>query len=353
MKPMSDLLRDAAADPPPPRLDVDDVVAAGRRRQHRRNGGWALVAAVAVAAAIGVPQIARPPAGDPAPAAMATSSAGPQAGPEFFTFTFRGYTAGRFQVSDPYRSGLEGETAFIGRAGTTERFGALQVFRPGVVPRDFEGAQRIAVEPVGGRPAEVQQWPPGSKDVEQLSWQYADGSWAVVRAGLSMMSRAEMRSVAEGFTPGERRPVTVGVRFGSVPAGYRVVEAAAAPADPERLSALSLVPEETAVERLARPDRGGPETGPRTRSVQVLLAQPDGEFSSRPTAPTCHAADNLCEMWLADGRTQVTVSFSGGVVDLTELRTMLGSATVADPGDVRTWYPVSDAIPAPAQPPLR
>lgn len=49
---------DAMPDAPPLRHDIEYVLAAGRRRRRNRTAGWAIVAVVALAAAIGVPQIA-------------------------------------------------------------------------------------------------------------------------------------------------------------------------------------------------------------------------------------------------------------------------------------------------------
>ena len=47
------------------------------------------------------------------------------------------------------------------------------------------------------------------------------------------------------------------------------------------------------------------------------------------------------------------VSFSGGNTDTSELLRMLESVTLADIGNPRTWYPVSEAVPASAQQPVR
>lgn len=353
MKQLSDLLREAKGDAPPLRLDVDDVVAAGRTRRRRRNVGWTLAAVVAVAATIMVPRIVigveKLPASVP-PAATASASPSP-----FFAFeyTFRGYTVGRLEVSAPIRVGFEGETAFVTKAGSDQVIGTLHVHQPGVEPRVPDGTQQVETEPVKGRPARIQRWPSDGKELaENLVWEYADGAWAAIRSNAGLLSVADMRAVAEAFRPGESRPVTVGFKFGYVPDGYRVVQATSS-SDPSRSSGISLLPASAAAKRLTRPDRSGGDGEHKIRAIQVWFGQPDGDDDARPTKPTCRTPGTECELWLADGRTQLEVAFSGGNTDTSELLRMLESVTPADIGDPTTWYPVSEAVPASAQQPVR
>lgn len=355
MKPVSDLLREVTADAPPPRLDVDDVVAAGRRRRRRRNGGWAIAAAAATAVAIGVPQIARPPAvpSDPVVAASATARA-TTPGKLPFEYTFRGYSSGRFRVGDPTMLALDRQQAAIRAIGSNGVSGSLVVYRPGVEVPGMKVARLTDTEPVNGRPAVIIHTPPGEVRVEyQMAWRYADDAWAVVwlmeHGGRT--SAAELRAIVEAFPPSAPREVTLGFKLGHVADGYRLAEVGTD--EPGRASSALFLPEKETTERLRRPDRGPGEFV--ARSIQVKAWQDNGDYPAGPTEPTCRADRHTCTLWLPGGRTRLQVFYEGGLIgtsevtDTSKLLKMLRSAVVADPGDPGTWYRVSDAIPASAQ----
>jgi hypothetical protein len=353
MKQLSDLLDNARAETPPARYDLDDVVAAGRRRQRRRATGWATATSVAVAAAIGLPQVVTPSAA-PAPRPAATSAA-PAARPAAVEYTFAGFTTGEFEVVDPTVWQLSGETAEIHRSSGTEA-GSLTVFRPGVDPiSGYKIAPKVTdAEPVNGRrafhiePATA----PGGPAEYRFAWEYADDALAVVAPTEAAMTRAELRQVAEAFTTAPPHPVTLAFRVAALPDGYKLVTAAGDPRSGQR-SVVNLVPEDVAKARLAQPGRGRApgERAEANRLISIRLSTGPRGVLTVPDKPGCADAvrgmGGACSAPVAGSNTEITV-LGGPAVSQGELRKVLDVVEAADPARPATWWPVSSAIPASA-----
>ncbi|MBM2617937.1 hypothetical protein JIG36_20475 [Actinoplanes sp. LDG1-06] len=195
---LSDLLEDA----PPPRFTVDDFIRAGRRRRRRRNAGWAIAAVVAVAIAIGVPQIlTRPPSHPVNPVPTPTRA---------LDRLFKTYQVGDLTVGDPEWVGVNNQTTYIGRDRPPGRplraVGILNVYRAGFEPTRAWAEKVTPTDPIGGRPAYFAAARPARdngiwKPVRVLVWQYADNATAVVTAydRYLGLDDAEMRAVASRF----------------------------------------------------------------------------------------------------------------------------------------------------------
>ncbi|GAB2613996.1 hypothetical protein Aab01nite_70450 [Paractinoplanes abujensis] len=219
---LSDLLEGA----PPARYTVDDFVAAGRRRKRRRNAGWAIAAVVAVAIAIGVPQILTRPQAHPVTPAPTPTRA--------LNRLFQTYKVGPLTVGDPEWVGVNNQTTYIGRDRPPGRplraVGILDVYRPGFEPPRTWTEKVTPTAPIGGRPAFFASARPGPdngiwKPVRVLVWKYADNATAVVTAydRYLGLSEAEMRAVAARFalqaTP---QPIRQRYTVGWTPPGMRL-----------------------------------------------------------------------------------------------------------------------------------
>ena len=181
---LSDLLEAAHSTAPAARYTVDDFVVAGRRRKRRRNAGWAVAAVVAVAVAVGIPQVLlRHDDAGPLPATPA-----PPTRP--LNYLFESYTVkGQEQdltltVGDPEWVGVNNQNTYIVRATPRNRMpkrvGDLTVFRTGFdASRNWADATVTATEPIGGRPAFFAVPSRPAADGPEvpdrlLIWQYAD-----------------------------------------------------------------------------------------------------------------------------------------------------------------------------------
>ncbi|XVU25692.1 hypothetical protein ACQPZJ_01140 [Actinoplanes sp. CA-054009] len=340
MKHLSDLMEEAARqDAPPLRRSVDEVVAAGRRRQRRQTAAWVSVAAVAVVAAIGVPQVltpraesVNPPAGSPPASPSATRSSE-------VAYTFRGFAAGRFRVADPtaWRPAVQQADILDGAMPV----GNLTVYNDGVDPRRiYPDAQVTAADPVGGRQAVTI-----SATRTMLAWEYADGQWALA-ASAQDMSLSDARQVAEAFKPSPAHAITVPLRVRSLPEGYRV----AAVTIVGENAVVTLAPE--AVARAIqdhpnhRTDVGvlkglGFEIHPRSSSI----VKPTG----REVLCTETAGAQSCAKLVAGSR--YVVQANGAPTSTrVEARRLLDAVSVTDPAVPSTWVALNEAFPASAQP---
>lgn len=342
---LSDLLRDAAADGPPARYGVDDAVRAGRRRRQRRQTGWAVAAVAAVAVTVAVPQfvtrgaapapVAPTLSPSPSPSPTGTTIRGPE-----LAFTFRGFSAGDLTVADPEVWTLAGETAMIRRKGAPA--GVLSAFRPGVQRVD-RGKDRItATAPVRGRRAFLIEPPAAAKAegvLPTLAWEYADdGSLAMVNGLRRALSLAEMRRVAEGFTLGDERPVTMGFRIGHVPDGWKLVRTSTRSSD--------LIPARDAAARLARPDRESPPDRDVPRLMIGVLPDDNADEADKANdrpgpvgRPWCER--NQCRLYDGHNGVVMTVSFDG--VSEAEATRVLASVQVG-PVDAMEGVPASARV---------
>jgi hypothetical protein len=202
---LSELLEDA----PPARYGVDDAVRAGKRLRFRRRSTVVLAAVMAVAAAIGVPQITAHSAGrSPAPVAPAPSV--PQ-------YTFRGYDAGELRVSNPYRWTPAQETAYVWLG--SDAVGSLRVYHPGVEIEDRGAAKRTPIADIGGRSAYLLE----GNGLLRLIFDLAGGAHAEVESSSPKLKRERLSQVAEAFRPVAPYPVTVAMSSEYVPPGYLLV----------------------------------------------------------------------------------------------------------------------------------
>jgi len=347
---LSDLLREAKADAPPPRYDVEDAVAAGRRLQRRRRAGVAVAAVVAVAAAIGVPQIVTHGGRGHRPVPVA-----PTVTPYQFGYTSRGYTAGGYRVTAPRTADLWGyRTGVYPLNGGGDAVASLEVYRPGVDPRTaFPGALVTFAAPVKGRPAYFIK-----KDGQDiLVWEYAAGAraqlWSI---SPKAMSRERMRTVAEGFAPGAFRPATIPFRVGYVPDGYRLSAVTGQPsADGTGFASLGFLPETLAVSRLGQ---AGPllltdemKENNTAGEIGIAAVRLRGDDDPGPGKVVCVESEPMCAERAPGGKYLLRVT--GRLTSTAELRRILESVRLADMADPGTWTQVTAAVPRPVQLPAR
>ncbi len=324
-----DLLQDA----PPARYDVHDVLAAGRRRQRRRRAGWAIAAVVAVAAAIGVPQIVArsAPKAPASPAPELTAGA-----PWPFQATFVGWRSGDLKVTRPASVSLNGTRGFVVREDGPLQ-GRLDVFAPGVDPSGgWAGAEIITADPIAGRPAFF-TGPVGSDRERRLVWWYAEDGVAVITATDSMLSHDEMRRLATAFPPTPPRPMSLPFRAAWVPDGYRLIEiSSVADQGMIRAHAVLALPDVVA-QRIARPtgDFGRPRTG---LVIDLVSMTPERDEL------VCDEADHSCQVGV-DGKLQLTVTGPPSI-PLADIRRTITLITLAGDGP---GLPAVDAFPASAQ----
>lgn len=340
MKQLSDLLREAKANPPAARYNVEQVVAAGRRRRRRRNGGWAVAAAVAVAVAIGVPRVVTHADGPPPLPAAPTPVT---------TYTFRGYSVDGYVVKDPFILDVGAVVATVERAdgGEKPNVGSLTVYRPGVAPeRPLTGL--TAAEPVGGRTAfyRTTQY----RDI--LTWEYADGTYAELATAENVISEADAYRIAAGLVMGGGVEPRIALRVGYVPAGYRLMETWSTPGEVtpflKSMTNIMLAPAASQRELLTNPGRMFNRNGSADRKFHDQLVI--GLYPSRATReqmPPNPCDEQSCTRVLDDDVSMLTV---GGDLPIEEIRKVYESVTVVtDFTDDAGWYPLSEAIPTSAQ----
>ncbi len=249
--------------------DADPVLGAGRRRLRRRNVGWAIAAVVAVAAAIGVPQIlARGPAQAVIPSSIPGVITAPADG-DLVPFFYRFHPIG-------------GRRAFV--------------LRPNDPQRD---------------PA-----------AEFLFWNYADGLLAALKPDPDGLALVDLRGVAEGFALSAERSVAVPFKVGRVPGDYRLV------AVTDR--SLRLERADQAVQTLVAPDRRYPAGDDEPyRKVKISLKPVPVGADPNPSQAFCD--DEGCYRTVADGRFRIRVGGSVPEAELRESLASIEMADPDDP----------------------
>jgi hypothetical protein len=349
---LSELLEDA----PPARYDVDDAVRAGRRLRRNRRAGWAVAAGAAAIVAIGVPQVVTRADAPPRPVTpIATTPApAPTTGKAAVEYEFAGYPAGPFRVATPTAWNLAGDMAVIRRASSGQQVGTLLVNRPGVYPFAHSTADVTDTDRVDGRHAFFTE----SDGVRSLGWELADGAVALVKPQvIGGLTDAELRQVAEAFTPGKAAPVRLAFKAGYVTGDYTLAEVTADPAAGIR-AAATFVPATQVMVRLHQPDRGLPPgtTGQASKVLSIRLTTPSQRTATdMPTRTRCvdghrpsgskQLMGGSCGRPVAGGQYVLEV-VGGPVISQSELRKVLTAVEVADPAQPSTWLPVSIAIPA-------
>jgi hypothetical protein len=272
-----------------------------------------------------------------------------QAAPPPFSFTVRGWKAGRLRVSDP----VIVSTAYqMSAVETSEKqvAGVLTVFRPGAYdPATLTGAEQTTV---GERPA---KWhgsytPPASAGStnQLLAWQYADDAWALLRIYSVETSVGELRTLAAGLTMSEATPAKMPFTMSYVPAGYRPVEVA-----------MHTIPTESGVVGIHDGDYGGAvfarpapkptglegpwdpsAEGPIADNFVIFVVR--GETVHRTGTPQCR--ESFCFLWTGDGRVRIEVVTTGGLPDREAIK-ILNGMELATVSDDSTWTPTRDAVP--------
>jgi len=400
---LSEVLKEAKADPPPPRYGVDDVVAAGRKLQGRRRAAWGgaatAAAVVAVAAAVAVPQLiaGKPsPAGQTAAAPSAPATKPAQVSLSYpesrWEYAFKGYRVGEYQVNDPFlvTAGFQQATIRIGDE-MEEVYGDLKpgvkpgvksekpssedyeiaysapgssllltVYRPGVYdPALFSGGTNVTV---GGKPGLFKEnvYLDGDKDRRDtghpgLAWQYADNAWAVINtARPNKVGKNDFLAIAQGLTGVAAYPATVAVKLTQVPTGYKLTSGGRAADWPngggefQRTSLRLVKGGEQAVGRMTTPVIDD-ETS-KVQDIRVNLYRIDFSENRPPKgadqqAPYCNSGNStLCYRMAPDGKWQVEIQGSGKE-STTELKGVLAGLDFATVEDPTTWYPITTATP--------
>lgn len=320
---LSDLLTVAKSDPPPARYSTDDVVAAGRRLKHRRQGAWvaAAVAVAVVAAGVAVPRFAGPDVA-PTPAAPVAGTIAYPPGPfegNLVAGTVAGWTSsGTVSVTPAY------QVAVLTRGADS---GQVTVFRPSV----FD-----ATEARGRWEAVAVRDRPGYYRDGTLIWEYAEDAWATVSiSGFPPDLQAQLAAIAAEVSTGAAQPMRVGVRFGYVPAGYRLASAQESPARDGQTGLLLLKGEPPNRYVAGQTIESNP--GPSAPYIQVTV---------QPRKPGQVAGDPVCEpgtcyRLTGDGRYAVVLNADLPQADLVR---MLREATPAEITDRATWFDARNAI---------
>ena len=379
---LRDFVDAMTADEPPMARSADDIIVAGRRAERRRRAGFAAAGAaglvvVAVAGAFVLPSFGAEPAITAAPPVIDAKPAGTAP----FTFTFRGYDAGKFHVQDPITASRAYEMAPVyldGRftndksisadetpdpdARTRPRINAfLTVYRPGAFdPSGVQGGQEVTV---AGRtavqatlPAELDPQQPLDPGNKMLAWEYADNAWAVVTSQSNSRTEpsfADLGTLVPGLKPATPRPVMLPFTVGHIPAGYEPVHVGshampglggiylARDGDYGGVTYARTAPATTG---LTAPYEQG--TGPIPGSFSIFV-QPsrNGNQQAQAGRTECYKYP-VCNVWSADGKTlvQVAADRTGAELSTAELTRIVESIKVADVAKDATWTPAAEAL---------
>ncbi|MEU4238940.1 hypothetical protein [Actinoplanes sp. NPDC026619] len=362
---LSDQLDDVRAEAPPARYDVEDAVLAGKRLRRRRRTGVAALAVVAVAAAIGVPQLTGLASG-PSPSLPAEPSPSIAPSPAFqgpsLTYTLHAFTTGKLRVEDPYRWNVSGETAMIEKKGgqPDAQEGEVTLYRPGIDPRStLDGAQITATTAIHGRPA----FRVDADGAPMLLWEYADDAMALITVRADgpakwALTPNELRQVAEALEPGTPQPVMIAFGTSYVPPDYRVIEVSGRFSSGQ-LSSAQLVPADEAAARLGKPDPD-PRTQKGSRGLLLWLAPAvasdhgaprPGVICPTPTVIKGMPVEKMgrhCYVFLPGGKYVLDV-FAPSALDDNEVRKLLEGARFGDVGKPATWLPANTGFPVSAQ----
>ncbi len=383
---MHDVVDLVTSQAPPLRHSIDDIVAAGERVRRRRRFGWAstgvaCLAAVAVAAAIGLPHLAgggnHPEAGnrtaaspDPAAQQAPTAWAVPD---QPFTFTFKGYDVGRFHVADPVSVSTGYESASVAVDDVTSRAtldsgtsdapglparpnltGHLVVYRPEVFDPDrLTGAEKLTV---AGRPAfHRTDRVPAYR--QTLAWQYTEDAWAalyIYSPDPPGVAVRDLVAVAEGLKPAVPVPAKVPFTMSYVPDGYHPVkvdmhgvpglDGTGGGQERQYGGALFAKPAPATTGLTAPWDGTGASSIPNNFTIFVGANGAGNQQlepgQQPPAGPQC--LQGFCSLWSADGSMRIQISSER--LPGTEMSRILKGVTFAS-ADPATWTDAATAIP--------
>lgn len=322
MKQLSELLLEAKEDGPPARFDIEDVVVAGRRLRRRRATGWAaLVAAVAVAAVIGVPQIVAHPEGSRPLLPAAPTPSSPPIDVHPGNLPFRGYAVDGYRVEDPTGASPTWGSSDVIATRTGKTAAWFLFYTPDAdVKATYGSGTWTEIEPINGRPAFDLDF----EEAISVIWEYADGAYAMVEPAENVrVSRADLRRIAEGFKPGPGEVIRTMVRVGYVPPGYRVDGIGSHGAGFRTGNVMEISADEMPA-----------------GMINILVSEPLGPFP-RATGPTCDRGRG-CRKPVGE-KYELSVRGQGLTDD--ELRKVFESVTLADRDDPSTWLVARESIP--------
>jgi len=368
------------SDEPPMRYDTDGIVNAGRRAQRRRRASWAGVGvfaavAVVVGAAVGLPALTNHPAKSVTPAAAPVAATQlPVADP--FTFTFKGFSIGKFQVQSPIDASSAYQIASVYETGRVTQdysvtppkkppvqakpllYAYLTLYRPGAFdPTKVVGGHLTTID---GHQAVEATGPGETRDITHttLGWQYAGNVWAVVDTFSNSSTDPSIQNLKvliaglQGATPTAE---TVPFSMSYVPAGYKLVEAS-----------THSMPGLNGIAVARNGDYGGaifakpalPTTGLTQPYGGSAGANPPGSFDvfivpnansneqlhsgqTPPPEPVCE--HGFCNLWSSDGSVQIQVS-SNGRLSNSEMSKIAKGIHLADVKNPASWPEVSTAL---------
>jgi hypothetical protein len=356
----------ATSGAPPLRHSADDIVQAAVRRRRRRRGAitasGAAAAVAAIAAAVTVPNLVHPAssqevAGGPPKAVEATAPGSLQVPADPFTFTFRGYDVGRFQVKAPLVASTAYQIAPVVADSDNGLSAYLVVYRPGAFnPKGLPNTRELTI---AGRPALLQEL----TDIrfhKLLAWQYLDGAWATLETYSGSPedpSPADLQQVALGLAPADPTPVRLPFRMRYVPAGFKPVvlgshamaglDGVAAAEDGDFGGAIFAKPAPRPT-GLTKPWPQSAAPGlPGSFEIFVVpnananQALPSGQ--SAPASPTCSAT--LCNTWTPDGKVNIQIATERGALSKNEMIKVLNGIMLASVDNDATWFDATTAIP--------
>jgi hypothetical protein len=385
------------ADEPPLGHTADDIISAGRRSERRRRAGFATagaagLVAVAVAGAFALPSLGAKQsttgaASGGTPAKEKTSAAaGKWTDAPAFTFTFKGFTAGKLKVQDPIVTSTAYQIASVyedGRisndkpstsAGVSKSlkdklagkpdptlYAYLTVYRPGAFdPAGIKNGTKVSVAghqavqatlPVGLDPKN-----PVDPENKLFAWEYTDNAWAVVTSvsgSADDPSFATLGGLVTGLQPSTPAPAELPFTVGYVPAGYQPVQ-----------TGTHAMPGLDGIAAAREGDFGGATFG-RPAPAATGLTRPfdevDGTIKNsfnifvtpsrnsnqkaKAGKTECYAS-GFCNVWSADGKVQAEISDEGTGANLSasEMTKIAHSIKVADVNDESTWTAASKAL---------
>jgi len=371
MPDMREILEIAKEDAPPTRLGVDDIVAAGRRRRRwavaqRAGGAVAVLALAAVTATVlvvthGTPDRSADANRVGSPPKTALPPPAPVAAP-LFTYTFGGFTSGRYRVVEPLEVTRAYQVATVlGPAkdgdgkDITAAVGSLTVYQPGVYdPAKVRGGQKLTVQgrdayhavlqrdlPTGyfinGVPTDVRSIP-----VDTLAWQWAENAWAVVDNDAFFQDRQfpveDMIALTGQLRFDREVPARLPFRPGYLPAGWTLQSVSGrsfAAEDSGTVQAVYSAPE-SSFESMTGPRNFFGYAG--SPSVVVAISQED---TPPPDAPKkkdiCLAGDHWCTWSLPGTGYYIAVHDPSKTLSDADLLRIGQSLTFSDFNQPATW----------------
>ncbi|MDY7091183.1 MAG: hypothetical protein SYR96_39655, partial [Actinomycetota bacterium] len=235
-------------------------------------------------------------------------------------------------------------------------------YRPGAF--DPSGIKDGKNTTVGGRqavqatlPVGLEAGNPTDPANKLLAWEYTANAWATVT---SVSSRAESPSFADlnalvgGLKPSKPTPAALPFTVGYVPAGYQPVQTGThalpglngiAMARGGDYGGATYAKPAPATTGLSAPFDEATEAG--IKGSFSIFVTPSGNSNQKARAGQTACYDNgFCNVWSADGKTQIQVSNqdTGANLPESELKKIARSVKLATVTDETTWHPAAEAL---------